>query len=62
MTDKINYGLELRALREKFGLRQGQVARILHTSAQTVGAWENGRRNMSWANFELLKIKTKWRK
>ena len=55
--EKINYGLALRALRESNGLTQQQVARILHTSRQTVCAWESDYRTMSQVNYEFLTMK-----
>jgi putative zinc finger/helix-turn-helix YgiT family protein len=44
---------EIRALRERFGLTQGELARLLHLGANTISRWESGR-NVQTAAMEIL--------
>lgn len=44
---------EIRALRERFVLTQGELARLLHLGANTISRWESGR-NVQTESMELL--------
>ena len=44
---------EIRAVREQFGLTQGELARLLHLGANTVSRWESGR-NVQTAAMDVL--------
>jgi len=44
---------EIRAVRERFGLTQGELARLLRLGANTVSRWESGR-NVQTAAMDLL--------
>ena len=44
---------EIRALRERLGLTQGELARLLHLGANTISRWESGR-NVQTASMDLL--------
>jgi putative zinc finger/helix-turn-helix YgiT family protein len=44
---------EIRAVRERFGLTQSELARLLHLGANTVSRWESGR-NVQTEAMELL--------
>jgi len=44
---------EIRAIRERFGLTQADLARLLHLGANTVSRWESGR-NVQTAAMDLL--------
>ena len=44
---------EIRAVRERFGLTQGELARLLHLGANTVSRWESGR-NVQTAAMDVL--------
>ena len=51
------YGLlsadEIRSLRERFGLTQGELARLLRLGANTISRWEAGR-NVQTASMDML--------
>lgn len=44
---------EIRAIRERFGLTQGELARLLHLGANTISRWESGR-NVQTAAMDML--------
>jgi len=44
---------EIRAIRQRFGLTQSDLARLLHLGANTVSRWESGR-NVQTQAMELL--------
>jgi putative zinc finger/helix-turn-helix YgiT family protein len=44
---------EIRALRERFGLNQGELASLLHLGANTISRWEAGR-NVQTAAMDVL--------
>ena len=44
---------EIRALRQRFDLTQGELARLLHLGANTISRWESGR-NVQTEAMELL--------
>jgi putative zinc finger/helix-turn-helix YgiT family protein len=44
---------EIRAIRERFGLTQAQLARLLRLGANTVSRWESGR-NVQTAAMDIL--------
>jgi HTH-type transcriptional regulator/antitoxin MqsA len=44
---------EIRALRERLGLKQGDLAQLLRLGANTVSRWESGR-NVQTAAMDLL--------
>ena len=47
---------ELRALRERYGLTQGDLARLLRLGANTVSRWESGRNVQTGAMDMLLRL------
>lgn len=47
---------EIRAIRERFELTQGEIARLLHLGANTVSRWESGRNVQSAAMDMLLRL------
>ena len=47
---------EIRALRERFGLTQSELARLLHLGANTVSRWESGRNVQTEAMEMLLRL------
>jgi putative zinc finger/helix-turn-helix YgiT family protein len=47
---------EIRALRERFGLTQGELARLLHLGANTISRWESGRNVQTEAMEMLLRL------
>ena len=47
---------EIRALRERFGLTQGELARLLHLGANTISRWESGRNVQTEAMEILLRL------
>jgi len=47
---------EIRALREGFGLTQGELARLLHLGANTISRWESGRNVQTEAMEMLLRL------
>ena len=47
---------EIRALRERFGLTQGELARLLHLGANTISRWESGRNVQTGAMEILLRL------
>jgi putative zinc finger/helix-turn-helix YgiT family protein len=47
---------EIRALRERFGLTQGKLARLLHLGANTISRWESGRNVQTEAMEMLLRL------
>lgn len=47
---------EIRAIRERFGLTQGEFARLLHLGANTISRWESGRNVQSEAMEMLLRL------
>jgi putative zinc finger/helix-turn-helix YgiT family protein len=47
---------EIRALRERFGLTQGELAGLLHLGANTVSRWESGRNVQTEAMEMLLRL------
>ena len=47
---------ELRAIRERFGLTQAELARLLRLGANTVSRWESGRNVQSAAMDILLRV------
>jgi putative zinc finger/helix-turn-helix YgiT family protein len=47
---------EIRALRERFGLTQGELARLLHLGANTISRWESGRNAQTEAMEMLLRL------
>ena len=46
----------IRALRERFGLTQGEFARLLHLGANTISRWESGRNVQTEAMEMLLRL------
>jgi putative zinc finger/helix-turn-helix YgiT family protein len=49
-------GREIRAIRERFGLTQGELARLLHLGANTLSRWESGRNVQSESMEVLLRL------
>ena len=47
---------EIRALRERFGLTQSELARLLHVGANTISRWESGRNVQTDAMEMLLRL------
>jgi putative zinc finger/helix-turn-helix YgiT family protein len=47
---------EIRAIRERFGLTQGELARLLHLGANTISRWESGRNVQTEAMEMLLRL------
>jgi len=47
---------EIRAIRERFGLTQGELARLLHLGANTISRWEAGRNAQTEAMEMLLRL------
>ncbi len=47
---------EIRALRERFGLTQAELARLLRLGANTLSRWEAGRNAQSEAMDTLLRL------
>ena len=47
---------EIRAIRERFGLTQSQLANLLHLGANTVSRWESGRNVQTEAMEMLLRL------
>jgi putative zinc finger/helix-turn-helix YgiT family protein len=47
---------EIRALRERFGLTQSELARLLHLGANTISRWESGRNVQTEAMEMLLRL------
>jgi HTH-type transcriptional regulator/antitoxin MqsA len=47
---------EIRALRDRFGLTQGDLARLLHLGLNTVSRWESGRNVQTGAMDMLLRL------
>jgi putative zinc finger/helix-turn-helix YgiT family protein len=47
---------EIRSIREHFGLRQGELARLLHLGANTISRWESGRNVQTAAMDVLLRL------
>jgi putative zinc finger/helix-turn-helix YgiT family protein len=47
---------EIRAVRERFALTQGEVARLLRLGANTVSRWESGRNVQTAAMDVLLRL------
>jgi len=47
---------EIRALRDRFGLTQGDLARLLHLGANTISRWESGRNVQTEAMEMLLRL------
>jgi putative zinc finger/helix-turn-helix YgiT family protein len=47
---------EIRALRDRFGLTQGELARLLHLGANTISRWESGRNVQTEAMEMLLRL------
>ena len=47
---------DVKAVREKIGLTQGEFARLMHVSVKTLQNWEQRRRNPSGPAAALLKI------
>ncbi len=47
---------EIRAIRKRFGLTQGELARLLHLGANTVSRWESGRNVQTEAMEMLLRL------
>ncbi|WP_283598257.1 helix-turn-helix domain-containing protein [Ligilactobacillus saerimneri] len=56
MTEKNTQilGFRIKELRKGKGLRQAELADLLHVSQQTVGAWEIGRRSPSTDTINTL--------
>jgi putative zinc finger/helix-turn-helix YgiT family protein len=56
-TYRQTYGLlsadEIRSIRERFGLTQGELARLLRLGANTISRWEAGR-NVQTASMDML--------
>jgi putative zinc finger/helix-turn-helix YgiT family protein len=44
---------QIRAIRERFGLTQGEFGRLLHLGANTISRWESGR-NVQTESMEML--------
>lgn len=47
---------EIRAMRDRFGLTQGELARLLHLGANTISRWESGRNVQTEAMEMLLRL------
>jgi HTH-type transcriptional regulator/antitoxin MqsA len=47
---------EIKAIRERFGLTQGEFARLLHLGANTISRWEAGRNVQTEAMEMLLRL------
>jgi len=47
---------DIRALRERFGLTQGELALLLHLGANTISRWESGRNVQTEAMEMLLRL------
>jgi putative zinc finger/helix-turn-helix YgiT family protein len=47
---------EIRALRERFGLTQSELAHLLHLGANTISRWESGRNVQTEAMEMLLRL------
>jgi putative zinc finger/helix-turn-helix YgiT family protein len=47
---------EIRALRKRFGLTQGELARFLHLGANTISRWESGRNVQTEAMEMFLRL------
>lgn len=47
---------DIRSIRERFGLTQGELARLLHLGANTVSRWESGRNVQTAAMDVLLRL------
>ena len=47
---------EIRAIRERFGLTQSQLANLLHLGANTISRWESGRNVQTEAMEMLLRL------
>ena len=47
---------EIRAIRDRFGLTQGELARLLHLGANTISRWESGRNVQTEAMEMLLRL------
>lgn len=47
---------EIRAIRERFGLTQNELARLLHLGANTISRWESGRNVQTEAMEMLLRL------
>ena len=47
---------EIRAIRQRFGLTQGELARLLHLGANTISRWESGRNVQTEAMEMLLRL------
>jgi HTH-type transcriptional regulator/antitoxin MqsA len=46
----------IRAIRERFGLTQSELARLLHLGANTISRWESGRNVQTEAMEMLLRL------
>ena len=49
-------GNAIRAIRERFGLTQSELARLLHLGANTISRWESGRNVQTEAMEMLLRL------
>lgn len=49
-------GAEIRAIRERFALTQGDLAKLLHLGQNTVSRWESGRNVQTAAMDVLLRL------
>jgi putative zinc finger/helix-turn-helix YgiT family protein len=47
---------EIRAIRERFGLTQSQLAKLLHLGGNTISRWESGRNVQTEAMEMLLRL------
>lgn len=47
---------EIRTIRERFGLTQSELARLLHLGANTISRWESGRNVQTEAMEMLLRL------
>ena len=47
---------EIKAIRERFSLTQGEFARLLHLGANTISRWESGRNVQTEAMEMLLRL------
>jgi putative zinc finger/helix-turn-helix YgiT family protein len=47
---------QIRAIRERFGLTQGEFGRLLHLGANTISRWESGRNVQTEAMEMLLRL------
>ena len=47
---------EIRAIRERFGLTQSELAHLLHLGANTISRWESGRNVQTEAMEMLLRL------